>query len=101
MRGVFVVVGVLAAAGCGGGAGVDAGPGPSPDGAPVDAGVVDGLCTAASPDAAAPGCEAEGDRLDEALELARLDRCTLGYAEGTLGTLYPASLAADADRLPW
>ncbi len=74
---------------------------PGVDAAPV--------CLAADPDGAPPeeGCPAplppeseRPDRLDETLTLAGLDRCTLGYEPDTLH-IYPESLYADGDRLPW
>ncbi len=77
---------------------------PPPDAPPSSP--PDARCLFSSPDAAPPstsGCPelpATPDRLDEALALAGLDRCSLGYTPTDLAIL-PASILADADRLPF
>src|SRR5690349_18814864 len=94
---------LVLAAGCGGGeAAVDGAP---PDVAAPDA-TVDALCLAPAPDAEPlpEGCPVRlppaPDRLDEALTLAGLDRCVLGYTDTDLAVL-PASILHDPDRLPF
>lgn len=81
----------------------DAAPPPPADAAPV---VPDAACAEAWADAsppASPDCPVTpgvADRLDEALAIARLDRCAVGYTEQDLGVI-PAAIRADGERLPF
>src|SRR5687768_3797216 len=101
MRARGVLLFVMAACGGGGEAAVDVAPPDPPDATPAPP---DALCLAPAPDAepTPAGCPVRlppaPDRLDEALALAGLDRCTLGYTDGDLAIL-PASILADPDRL--
>ncbi len=108
--GSLALAAALSASGCDGGAVDDQGVAPT-DGGPADEaapiGDLAATCVPGLPDAAValdPNCPivkpASPDTFDQALKLAGLDRCSLGFTEQDWKE-YPSILREDAFRLPW